>query len=171
MKNNGILFEMDAIRKSATGKKDSDVSRDYVTDKGTRIEVKFFHVEPTDNYKKGHSKVYAANGHSWKYDDNGNIDYLLTVQSFVDECDILKIGVGESWDNCEIYWLRTKKEIYAFYFTRLQFKKGESTCRLCYNPIAKKGGGMKSRLNTLRENGILNVPTESEIENAYIPFK
>lgn len=171
MKNNGILFEKDAIRKSATGTKSADISHDYVTEKGTRIEVKFFTVKPADNYKQKHAVYNPAHGHSWKYDENGNIDYLLTVQSFVDECDVLKIGIGTDWNNCEIHWLKTKKEIYSFYFCRLQFQKGEQNCRLCYNPIAKKGGGMSSRLKTLRENGILNVPTETDIENAYIPFK
>lgn len=168
--NNGILFEKKAISLSRTGMKDADVSRDYVTDKGTRIEVKFFTVKETDNYKKGHAVVNSANGHAWERDENGNIDYLASVAKFANECDVLKIGVGKDWEHCEVYWLRTKTDIYNFYFCRVQYRD-EKTCRLCYNPISTKAKGRKGQLETLKSKGVVNVPTFEEIEVRHKPLK
>lgn len=168
--NNGILFEKKAISLSRTGKKDADVSRDYVTMNGTRIEVKFFTVKPSDDYKNGHAVVNSANGHEWVKNENGEIDYLASVDKFASECDILKVGVGSDWEHCEVYWLRTKSDIYNFYFCRIQYRD-EKTCRLCYNPISTKAKGRKGQLETLKKHGVVNVPTFKEIEERHKPLK
>lgn len=168
--NQGMEFERIAIELSKTGIKDSDVSRDYVTANGTRVECKFFKVKNADNYLEKHAEINSANGHEWVRNEQGEIDYLASVEKFASECDMLKVGIGATADNCKVYWLRTKTDIYNFYFTRIQYRD-DKTCRLCYNPISKTAGGRAKQLRTLEKHGVINVPTFDEIEARHKPLK
>lgn len=159
MNNNGILFEKHAIDIARNATKSAILAHDYDTAKGTKVEVKFFTIKKAEDYQTEKATYNSAHAHKWVLNENGEPDYMLTVKAFTEEADTVKVGYGVDWEHCSVVWLRSKKKIFAFYFCRLQFQKGEENGRLCFNPLSNKAGGRERQLNTLRENGVVNVPT------------
>lgn len=173
--NKGLEFEAKMIKRCHAFK--SEVKEnDMISKSGKTSEVKYFHIEKAENYKEKKAVYNSANAHKWVRDDNGNIDYILTCKAFAEEADRIVFGSG-SEANEKATYLNTYENRFNFYFLRLQWKD-EKSGRLCTNPISNKGGkkgstltGRRLQLQTLKDNGVVNVPTFEEIEAVYNSMK
>lgn len=171
MENKGLEYEAKIIKRCHASKTEAK-ENDMVSKKGITSEVKYFHIEKAENYKEKKAVYNSANAHKWIKDEDGNIDYILTCRAFAEEADRVVFGSG-SEANEKATYLKTYEERFNFYFLRLQWKD-KTSGRLCTNPISNKGGkkgskltGRRLQLQTLRENGVKNVPTFEEIEAIY----
>lgn len=165
MENKGIISENKGI-KICKAEKSEIKAYDFINAKGTiKTENKHLTVEKTDNYKEKKAVYNSAHAHAWKLNENGEKDYLLTVKAMADESDRIRVTTGATGKEKAEY-LTKYADRYNFYFCRLQWQN-EKNGRLCTNPVSTKCGGRRRQLETLKENGVVNVPTFEEIERAY----
>ena len=133
---------------------------DFINKQG-RTENKHLTIVKTDNYKKRHDVYNSAHAHAWILNEDGEKDYILTCRAMAEESDRLRVTVGATGKEKAEYL--KGEDAYKFYFCRLQWQN-EKHGRLCTNPLSTKAGGRRRQLETLKQNGVVNVPSFEEIE-------
>lgn len=160
--NRGLVSEEKGI-KSCHATASTVKAYDFTNKSGTvKTENKHFTVVKAEDYKS-HKAVYnSAHAHNWIVNENGEKDYILTCKAMAEESDRIRYTAGENGTEKAEY----TKNGFIFYFCRLQWQN-EKHGRLCTNPVSTKAGGRRRQLETLKANGVVNVPTFEEIERAY----
>lgn len=165
MENRGIISEVRGKNLSHAIASDNK-AYDYQNKKGTvKTENKHLTIEKAENYKEKKAIYNSAHAHGWVLNKNGEKDYLLTVKAMTEESDRVRVTTGATGKEKAEY-LTKYADRYNFYFCRLQWQN-EKNGRLCTNPVSTKCGGRRRQLETLKANGVVNVPTFEEIEKAY----
>lgn len=168
MENRGIISE-NRGKHLSHAIDSADKSYDFQNKKGTvKTENKHLTIEKTQNYKEKKAVYNSAHAHAWILNENGEKDYILTVKAMTDESDRVRVTTGATGKEKAEY-LTKYADRYNFYFCRLQWQN-EKHGRLCTNPISTKAGGRRRQLETLIQNGVVNVPTFEEIKKAYIDW-
>ena len=158
--NKGLEFEKVMINRTH-GKKNADKRSDIISKAGRTSEAKYIRIEKRED---AHDIYNSAHAHKWILNENGEKDYLLTVEAMVNEADRVIYSVGNTAKEKAVY-LTKKADRFNFYYTRLQWQN-EKHGRLCPNPLSTKAGGRARQLETLKKNGVVNVPTMEEIRKA-----
>lgn len=161
--NRGLVSESKGVKTCHAVK--SDVKAYDFTNKNATIktENKHFTVIKAENYKEQKAVYNSAHAHNWVVNENGEKDYILTCKAMAEESNRIRYTVGADGTERAEY----TKDGFTFYFCRLQWQN-EKHGRLCTNPLSTKAGGRRRQLETLKANGVVNVPTFEEIERAYI---
>ncbi len=159
--NRGMVSEKKGV-KSCHAVASDVKAYDFTNKSGTiKTENKHFTIVKTDDYKTKKAVYNSAHAHNWALNENGEKDYILTCKAMAEESNRIRYTIGESGTEKAEY----TKDGYNFYFCRLQWQN-EKHGRLCTNPLSTKAGGRARQLETLRKNGVVNVPTMEEIRKA-----